>query len=75
METFYTGALTACNWCSTPFAAAVDTKMYDAKSQIGPWGNFCEKCFKFQTTRGELGAGRGQEYTRQADGRWLKTGG
>lgn len=74
MDKFYAGSVETCDWCHALFTSEVGEKMYDAKSQIGPWGNFCSKCFK-DCTRGQLGTGYGQEYTRQADDKWLKTGG
>ena len=74
MDKYYAGSVSTCNWCSTPFAQGEGQKMYDAKSLMGPWGNFCSACFK-DFTQGKLGTGYGQEYTRQADGKWLKTGG
>lgn len=75
MDKFWVGQLTNCDWCSAPFSVAkAGDKMYDAKSLMGPWGNFCARCFP-TVTQGKLGTGLGQEYTRQADGKWLKTGG
>lgn len=45
----------------------------DGRLRVGPWANMCMTCHK---THGVgLGTGLGQRFTRQADGRWLKTGG
>ena len=53
----------------------ITDKFYDAKTSYGPWGNMCPSCFYMGPGLGELGTGFGQEYTKQKDGRWLKTGG
>jgi len=45
----------------------------DGKTRMGPWGCLCMKCHARYGVG--LGLGKGQHYTRQADGRWLKTGG
>lgn len=39
----------------------------------GWWCNGCPSCF--QEAGGKLGTGSGQEYTKQPDGSFLKTGG
>ena len=46
---------------------------YDARLKDGVWGIVCDPCFQIRGVG--LGVGRGQRYTKQADGRWLKTGG
>jgi hypothetical protein len=49
-------------------------KLYDAKiSRIGTWATMCEPCFK--RSGAGLGEGRGQEYTQQRAGRFIKTAG
>lgn len=48
-------------------------EFYDGRTKMGPWANMCPRCFK--RFGSGLGTGRGQRYTLQADGRWLKTGG
>jgi hypothetical protein len=45
----------------------------DGRTQMGPWANMCITCHRRHGVG--LGTGKGQRYTRQADGRWLKTGG
>lgn len=45
----------------------------DGRTQMGPWANMCMTCHRRHGVG--LGTGKGQRYTRQADGRWLKTGG
>jgi hypothetical protein len=85
MDKFWLGTVEKCDWCNRLWFGIVGEKMYDAKSQAGPWGNFCERCFN-SNIGGKLGTGRGQEYTWQGlkaeaagetvtEGRWLKTGG
>lgn len=53
---------------------ALTDKFIDGKTQMGPWGNMCPACWAHYGV-GRLGTGYGQEYTKQEDGRWLKTGG
>lgn len=45
----------------------------DGRTQMGSWANMCLTCHRKHGVG--LGTGKGQRYTRQADGRWLKTGG
>jgi hypothetical protein len=58
-----------CNICKT----RLGRKFYDVKTKSGAWGFLCCSCFLFEGCK--LGAGGGQEYTKQDDGRFLKTGG
>lgn len=51
----------------------IGEKFIDGKTTNGPWANMCLNCARVNGVG--LGMGRGQEYTKQADGRWLKTGG
>lgn len=46
---------------------------YDANVPGESWGNICHGCFTAH--RCKLGTGLGQKYSRQPDGKWLKTGG
>lgn len=39
----------------------------------GAWGNVCPRCQKKYNVG--YGTGRGQRYTKQPDGRWMKTAG
>lgn len=55
--------------------ASIISKFYDAKTKMGPWGNLCPSCFVLGPGIGKLGTGCGQEYTKQPDGKFLKTGG
>jgi hypothetical protein len=59
-----------CDICEEPIAKL----FFDAKTTQGPWGTLCEECFE-RHTYGELGLGFGQRYEKQANGKWLKTGG
>lgn len=45
----------------------------DGRTVYGSWANMCLTCHRKYGVG--LGTGKGQRYTRQADGRWLKTGG
>ena len=60
-----------CDTCDTPIT---DT-FIDGKTTLGPWGCLCPTCFTFGPGIGKLGTGLGQKYEKQADGKWLKTGG
>jgi len=51
----------------------IGSEFYDAKTKMGPWGKLCPSCFRHFAVG--LGKGKGQKYEKQADGRWLKTGG
>lgn len=60
-----------CDTCDGPIGRV----FYDAKTRMGPWGCLCATCFTLGPGLGKLGTGLGQEYKKQADGKWLKTGG
>jgi hypothetical protein len=45
----------------------------DGKTTNGPWANMCLKCARMYGVG--VGMGRGQQYERQHDGRWLKVAG
>ena len=69
-------------WCGKPpakddFGDVITDKFYDAKTKRGPWAIMSPANFvKHRITRdGLLGMGLGQEYTKQPDGKYLKTGG
>ena len=66
---YYVGAPEHCDVCTKPFGKM----MYDAAMMNGRWANMCQTCFN-RHARG-LGVGKGQRYSKQEDGRWLKTGG
>ncbi len=53
--------------------ADITDRFIDGKILGGPWANMCPAVH--QMAGCGLGTGRGQEYTKQSDGRWLKTGG
>ena len=68
-------------WCS-PAPRTCDVcdgdlvgTFYDAKTAYGHWGCLCGRCFTHGPGLGKLGTGLGQRYEKQADGKWLKTGG
>lgn len=54
-----------CETCDGP----IHDKFYDASTCM------CPSCFTLGPGFGKLGQGLGQEYTKQPDGKWLKTGG
>jgi hypothetical protein len=60
----------ACELCDGDFH---DNTFVDGKTDLGVWGIMCHGC---HVTHGEgLGLGKGQQYTKQDDGSWVKTGG
>lgn len=61
----------SCDTCDTP----IKDKFYDAKTVMGPWANMCPSCFNLGPGIGKLSTGFGQEYTKQADGKFHKTKG
>lgn len=60
-----------CNICSDE----LEDVFYDAKTIHGYWAIMCDRCFIWGPGLDKLGEGFGQEYTKQADGIFLKTGG
>lgn len=60
-----------CDTCGTP----IDGKFYDAATKMGAWACMCPSCHALGPGRGLLGPGKGQEYTRRADGKYEKTAG
>lgn len=65
---YWCGDVTPCNICNQ----TAGTIMYDAATRRG-WGWLCQLCFHGEGCR--LGTGAGQQYTKQDDGKYLKTGG
>jgi hypothetical protein len=57
-----------CQICHDPFRGV----MIDASIR-GRWGLVCETCHKKYGNG--LGVGRGQKYTQDKSGRWIKTAG
>lgn len=52
----------------------ITDKFYDAHvPRYGQWGNVCPGCFASE--RCATGTGAGQEYTKNADGKFIKTAG
>lgn len=60
-----------CDTCPKP----ITEQFVDGKTSMGPWANMCPACFKRGPGLNRLGLGVGQQYTKQADGRFAKTGG
>ena len=54
---------------------AIVSQFTDGKTNGGPWAIMCKACFPRHSLANKLGTGLGQQYTKQTDGRWLKTGG
>jgi len=69
IKRYWAGDPVECDICNKPYK----NMMYDGKTQFGGWANMCQPCFNRYGTG--LGTGKGQRYTKQEDGRWLKTGG
>lgn len=69
IKKYYLGVVPAnCQLCQQPMGDV----MLDATTNIG-WAYMCQACH-LKYGRG-LGVGKGQQYEKQTDGRWLKTGG
>ena len=58
-----------CDWCGSK----IGKTFVDGKTTTGQWGCLCPSCHK--KMGGRLGTGLGQQYEKQADGKWLKTKG
>ena len=63
-----------CDICAQALAHENVGTFYDARTLNGRWATLCPYCVT-EHTFGRLGAGWGQRYEKQPDGRWLKTGG
>lgn len=61
----------SCDICDRAFSSL--KLMFDCKTRGGPWATLCKTCFNLYGIG--LGTGLGQEYTRQSDGKWIKTNG
>lgn len=62
---------TKCDTCDTP----ITDKFYDASTAFGAWATMCPTCHHLGPGRGALGPAKGQEYTKQKNGRFVKTAG
>ena len=74
MKTWMSAPPKKCDTCD----AEIHDKFYDAKTNMGPWGCMCPTCFTLGPGLGQLGLGKGQEYTKRViDGKivWEKTAG
>lgn len=60
-----------CDTCPRPIVSV----FYDMKTKQGPWGCLCTDCAFHGDGVAQLGTGLGQRYEKQADGKWIKTGG
>lgn len=69
VQKFWCGEPDPCDICSKPFT----TRFTDGRTSSGQWANACVPCAKSYGMK--LGQGIGQQYDKQPDGRWLKTGG
>lgn len=71
-QVFWLGPVpTECDTCG----GDMTTRFYDAQTDIGPWASMCPSCHHLGPGLGRVGPGKGQEFTKQSDGRWLKTAG
>jgi len=72
---FYIPTPERCDNCGLSFKKAHGTPMFDAATKRGPWGCFCEDCYKQVRKFDDLGVGKGQRYERRDDGRfWITEG-
>lgn len=68
--TYWAGKIEDCQWCGIPLIVTfVDGRI----PAMGIWGCLCETCVRKLGV--QIGTGKGQRYTKQPDGRWLKTEG
>ena len=68
MDKYWAGVVGKCDACGGDFGKT----MFDA-SVRGRWGNICQACFDEEGC--SLGTGKGQQYRKTAEGRWLKVAG
>jgi hypothetical protein len=69
-ERYWAGeAPVRCDICQ----GAIEDEFIDGMTRRGPWAVMHTECH--HVFGQGLGPGKGQRYTRQATGRWLKTGG
>ena len=63
----------ACDFCNR----VMTDQFTDGKTNRGPWAIMCNSCLPMHSiaNRNYHGQGLGQQYTLQANGRWLKTAG
>lgn len=66
---YWAGEPGVCNHCDRP----IDGSFIDGRLPNGQWGNFDLACAR--VLRVTTGAGRGQMYRRQEDGRYMKVEG
>lgn len=66
---YWCGEPDPCDGCNKPF----EKRFTDGRTRSGQWGNMCPVCAMNHGM--SLGEGRGQQYDKQPDGRWMKTGG
>lgn len=68
MDKFWMGPVPArCDVCH----ASLTQVFSDIKTSFGRWGCLCPKCAAHAGDG--YGYGKGQQYTKQPDGRWKKT--
>lgn len=65
----YVNAPLTCDTCEKE----LEHVMYDAATVFGSWANLCQTCYVRYGTG--LGTGKGQRYSKQDNGQWVKTGG
>ena len=66
---YWASPVSKCDLCHVDIAQV----FIDGKTDKGPWGCMCILCHALHGYG--LGMGRGQKYSRQSDGKWLKTEG
>ncbi len=60
---------TTCDFCKRPIYGA----LYDARTFSGQWATMCKTCWMEHA--GELGTGKGQRYTQEPAGEFVKVEG
>lgn len=72
MKTYWAGSVpVSCDACGN----SIIDQFADIATKMGPWGRLCPQCALTGPGIGRFGPGLGQLFTKQSDGRWLKTQG
>ena len=69
MKEYMGNAPSHCDICHRP----ITNTFIDGATRMGPWANMCPRCH--HTNGVGLGAGKGQKYEVNAQGKWPKTAG
>lgn len=70
---------TQCDFCGVDLATVQNgdfpVHLYDFRTKNGPWGVGCSRDYARHRASFHVGEGHAQIYTRQPDGKFIKTGG